>query len=161
MRRPLPVLRLALALWAAPVAVAAAQGGYPYDGMQVIETEKRYSDLVSAFNQAVEAQADVFVVTRASATVGVKNRFGVDIPGNMVAGVYGPTFAKRMLDASIPAGIEAPIRFYLTEDPDAGVATLAYRKPSAVFAPYDGPGLADMAQELDVIFAEIAAAATR
>lgn len=144
--------------WAAP---AGADQGYPYDGMRVIETQKGYSALVEAFNAAVEAQDKVFVVTRASATVGVKNRFGEDIPGNMVAGVYGPEFARRMLRASIPAGIEAPIRFYLTEDPATGRATLTYRTPSAVFAPYSGEGLAQMAAELDAIFAEIAVAATR
>lgn len=150
---------LALSLSAAP---ALADQDYPYDGMRVIETDKSYADLVAAFNAAVEAQPEVFVVTRASATVGVKNRFGEDIPGNMVAGVYGPVFAKRMLENSIPAGIEAPIRFYLTEDPATGTATLTYRAPSAVFAPYAGGrdgDLAAMARELDAIFAAIAEAA--
>lgn len=159
MIRPLAAAFLFLVMFRA--APAGADQGYPYDGMQVIETQKSYSALVEAFNAAVEAQDRVFVVTRASATVGVKNRFGEDIPGNMVAGVYGPEFARRMLRASIPAGIEAPIRFYLTEDPKTGRATLTYRTPSAVFAPYEGEGLAQMAAELDAIFAEIAAAATR
>ncbi|MEQ8602159.1 MAG: DUF302 domain-containing protein [Marivibrio sp.] len=158
---PAAALALAAALWAAGPPPAAAEAGYPYDGVRVIETQKSYADLVAAFNQAVAAQERVFVVTRASATVGVRNRFGEEIPGNMVAGVYGPEFAKRMLEASIPAGIEAPIRFYLTEDPETGLATLTYRTPSAVFAPYDGAGLAEMAAELDAIFAEIATAATR
>ena len=62
-----------------------------------------------------------------------------------------------MLEASIPAGIEAPIRFYVTENAD-GTATLSYRTPSAVFAPYeDSAGkLKAMAAELDVIFESIA-----
>ena len=153
-------LGLAAALFLAS-GPALADKGYPYDGMRVIETDKSYDALVTAFNAAVKDQEKVFVVTRASATVGVRNRFGLEIPGNMVAGVYGPTFAKRMLEASVPAGIEAPIRFYLTEEPDSGTATLTYRAPSAVFAPYGGDGLEAMARELDAIFAEIAAAATR
>lgn len=181
-RRPLAALAL-LAAFAAEGAASAADG-YPYDGMRVLQSSKSYPDLVAAFNQAVAAEPRVFVVTRASATVGVRKRFGEDIPGNMVAGVYGPEFAKRMLEASIPAGIEAPIRFYLTEDPQTGAASLTYRTPSAVFAPYaqgpgsgpgsepgsgrgSGPGAAPgaadltaMARELDAIFARIAARAT-
>lgn len=153
----------AAAITLATSAPLAADQGYPYDGMRVIETEKSYAALVAAFNAAVKAQDRVFVVSRASATVGVENRFGEEIPGNMVAGVYGPEFAKRMLEASIPAGIEAPIRFYLTEDPASGHATLTYRRPSAVFAPYGPPDgdLAAMAEELDAIFAAIAEATTR
>ncbi|MCR9219496.1 MAG: DUF302 domain-containing protein [Alphaproteobacteria bacterium] len=165
-RRPLAALALLAAL--ASAGAASAADPYPYDGMRVLESAKSYPALVAAFNEAVEAEPRVFVVTRASATVGVRNRFGEEIPGNMVAGVYGPEFAKRMLEASIPAGIEAPIRFYLTEDPQTGKASLTYRTPSAVFAPYaQGPGaapgaadLAAMAQELDAIFARIAGRAT-
>jgi uncharacterized protein (DUF302 family) len=73
----------------------------------------------------------------------------------MVVGVYHPRFAVRMLKASVPAGIEAPLRFYITENPD-GTATLTYRKPSATFAPYKSEALDEMAKELDVIFAGIA-----
>ena len=64
-----------------------------------------------------------------------------------------------MLAASIPAGIEAPIRFYLTENAD-GTATLSYRTPSSVFGPYfdkAGADLKNVAEELDPIFAAIAA----
>jgi uncharacterized protein (DUF302 family) len=62
-----------------------------------------------------------------------------------------------MLEASIPAGIEAPVRFYITENAD-GTATLSYKTPTAVFAPYQDGGakLRDMAAELDVIFDKIA-----
>ena len=75
----------------------------------------------------------------------------------MVIGVYRPDFAIRMLEASIPAGIEAPIRFYVTENQD-GTATLSYKTPSAVFAPYvdGGTELKDLARELDEIFDRIA-----
>ncbi len=62
-----------------------------------------------------------------------------------------------MLAASVPAGIEAPIRFYITENRD-GTATLSYKTPSAVFAPYavGGGKLEEMAKELDALFAKIA-----
>ncbi len=96
------------------------------------------------------------LVTRASATLGAKS-LGKTIPGNMVIGVYHPRFAVRMLAASIPAGIEAPIRFYVTENAD-GTATLGYKTPSAVFKPYadGGEKLRKLARELDAIFAKIA-----
>ena len=67
-----------------------------------------------------------------------------------------------MLAASVAAGIEAPIRMYVTDDGD-GTATLSYKTPSHVFAPYmddGGPDLAELAAELDEIFSRIAAQAS-
>jgi uncharacterized protein (DUF302 family) len=64
-----------------------------------------------------------------------------------------------MLEASIPAGIEAPLRFYVTENGD-GTASLTYRKPSAVFAPYKSDYLDKMAAELDAIWVKIVTQAT-
>ena len=69
-------------------------------------------------------------------------------------------FAVTKASASVEAGIEAPLRFYLTEDGD-GTATLTYRTPSAVFARYGSAELDAMAAELDAIFAAIADAAVR
>ena len=83
---------------------------------------------------------------------------GVTIRGNAVIGVYRNDFAVRMLKASVPAGIAAPLRFYLFERED-GAATLVYRTPSAVFAPYGSADLDAMAEELDAVFAAIARAA--
>ena len=57
--------------------------------------------------------------------------------------------------------IEAPLRFYVTENAD-GTATVSYKTPSEVFAPYldeGGAELAAAAAELDQIFARIAEAA--
>ena len=68
-----------------------------------------------------------------------------------------------MLSASSAAGIEAPIRFYVTENQD-GTATLSYKKPSFVFAPYldeGGDALKALAAELDEIFARLADAAIK
>ena len=73
----------------------------------------------------------------------------------MVIGVYHPRFAVRMLKASVPAGIEAPLRFYITENPDK-TATLTYRTPTSIFAPYGSKALDAMARELDDICASIA-----
>jgi hypothetical protein len=58
--------------------------------------------------------------------------------------------------------IEAPVRFYVTEDAD-GSATLSWKTPSFVFAPYvaeGGPELQAAASELDAKFDAIAGRAT-
>ena len=58
--------------------------------------------------------------------------------------------------------IEAPIRLYVTENQD-GTATLSYKTPTAVFAPYaneGGAALAAIAAELNQLFTKIAADAS-
>jgi len=154
------LLRLApaLALLAA-ATTAAAQDLEPMDGWVIHPTSHDYATLVERTDAAVEA-SPLNVVTRASATVGAE-AIGETIAGNMVVGVYAAPFAVRMLEASVQAGIEAPLRLYLTENAD-GTATLSYRTASFVFAPYDdgGEALDDLAAELDGILEEIAAAVT-
>ena len=81
------------------------------------------------------------------------------IPGNAVVMVFRNDFAVRMLAASVDAGAEAPLRLYITETADGSTA-VAWRKPSAVFAPYGVPALDAMAAELDPILASIARQAT-
>ncbi len=153
------VLGLAVAF-----ALAAGPALAERPGWVVIETPHGYKDLVQRLSGAIKANK-MGLVTRASATLGAKS-LGKTIPGNMVVGVYRPDFAIRMLEASVPAGIEAPIRFYITENED-GTATLSYKMPSAVFAPYvfaphadGGAKLDEMAKELDALFAKIARQAT-
>lgn len=150
-----PAAVLALALLAAP---AAGEDLAPLPGWEIHPTTHDYATLVGRTEEAIEA-SPLGLVTRASATVGAKS-LGQTIPGNMVIGVYAPTFAVRMLEASVQAGIEAPLRLYLTENAD-GTATLSYRSASFVFAPYKDGGeeLEAMAAELDGILAEIAVAA--
>lgn len=131
-------------------AVGASE--MPYPGTQVIKTPFGFKALHQRLEAAVEKNK-VFVVTRASASAGAKGR-GITIPGNLVIGVYRNDFAVRMLKASVPAGIEAPLRFYLTENADK-TATLTYRKPSAVFKPYGSKELDALATELDGIWAAI------
>ena len=152
------VLAWVLLMLAAMGQMAWAGNPAPYPGTVVIETKHAYKDLVARLDAAVKA-SKMGLVTRASATLGAKAKLNKVIPGNMVIGVYRPDFAVRMLEASVPAGIEAPLRFYITEGA-GGKATLTYREPSAVFAPYETPALDEMARELDTIFAKIAADAT-
>ena len=136
---------------------ASADTATPFPGTHVIKTGHSYQAMVEKLPKAV-ANNKMGVVARASATLGAK-KIGVTIPGNMVVMVFHPKFAVRMLEASVPAGIEAPLRFYITENAD-GTTTLTYRDPSGVFAPYGSKKLDEMARELDGIFAKIAADAS-
>lgn len=123
----------------------------------VTATPHSFAALQDRLEAAVRARG-FFVVTRASASAGAAGR-GLTIAGNLVIGVYRNDYAVRMLEASVAAGIEAPLRFYVTENAD-GTATLSYRKPSRVFAPYGSAKLDAMAAELDPVWAKIAADAT-
>jgi len=154
MRKPLSIGIIA-ALYSIALLpfVAAADNATPYAGTEVINTPHSYEALVGRLIGAVKDNK-MGLVARASATVGAKS-IGVSIPGNMVVMVYHPKYAVRMLKASVPAGIEAPIRYYITENED-GTATLTYRTPSSVFNPYQNAELDEMAKELDVIFKRIA-----
>lgn len=144
---------LAVAMLAGAVAAADS----PYQGTTVVRTKYGFDALVSRIEKAV-ADNKMGLVAQASASRGAAAR-GVKIAGNMVLMVFRNDYAVRMLQASVPAGIEAPIRLYVTENAD-GTANLTYRLPSAVFAPYGNRKLDEMATELDAIFKTIVRDAT-
>ncbi len=143
--------------WFAVLALLPLSGhadqGYPNGGMRVIDSPKNFKALFSDLDAAIRKHR-MGVVGRASASMGAARR-GIEIPGNAVFGVFRNDFAVRMLRASVPAGIEAPLRFYVTQNDD-GTSRLSYRRPSAVFKPYGSAELDAMAVELDAIFAKIA-----
>ncbi len=131
----------------------------PRQGWAVHDTAQGYAELLDSLKAAIKAEG-MFIVTQAGPT-GAAAKRGITIPGNRVVGVYRNDYAVRALATSTAAMIEAPIRFYVTENED-GTATLSYRTPSAVFAPYldeGGSELSAIAAELDTIFAAIAARA--
>ena len=121
-------------------------------GAVTIKTRYGFDTLVTRVEKAI-ADHKMGLVAQASASRGAAAR-GVKIPGNAVLMVFRNDYAVRMLGASVPAGIEAPLRLYVTENPD-GTASLTYRVPSAVFAPYGSPALDEMAKELDAVFRNI------
>lgn len=138
-------------------AVAHADNPAPYPGTRVVKTPHSFAVLTQRVEKAVEANG-MGLVAQASASRGAAAR-GVTIPGNVVLMVFRNDYAVRMLAASVPAGIEAPLRLYVTENAD-GTASLSYRTPGAVFAPYGNPALDAMAKELDPIFEKIVSDAT-
>ncbi len=146
-----PLAALAL-LWGAAEAAGPDAPATP-PGTRILVSAHGFAELWSRLERAV-AKHQMGIVARASASKGAAAR-GLEIPGNAVVMVYRNDFAVRMLKASVAAGIEAPLRFYVTENAD-GTANLTYRLPSAVFAVYGGDELDRMARELDQIFARIA-----
>lgn len=133
---------------------AGAQLAMPFADARSLPTPHAFDALVERLERAIEANG-MLLVAKASASAGAA-RSGITIPGNAVLMVFRNDFARRMLAASVPAGFEAPVRFYVTEDA-GGTATLTWRPPSAVFAPYGSPALDALAAELDAIFEAIAA----
>lgn len=122
-------------------------------GTRTLHSRLGFDALVARVEATIEKQK-MGLVAKASASQGAAGR-GVKIPGNAVLMVFRNDYAVRMLEASVPAGIEAPLRLYVTENAD-GTADLTYRAPSAVFAPYKNLKLDAMARELDPIFERIA-----
>lgn len=147
------VLALATLLLAgAGAGAGAAAADIPYPGTRTVASKHGFDALVSRVEAAV-SERKMGLVAQASASRGAAAR-GVKIPGNAVLMVFRNDYAVRMLQASVPAGIEAPLRIYVTENAD-GTANLTYRTPSAVFAPYRSDKLGAMAKELDPIFERI------
>lgn len=141
-----------LAALACALAIASPALGQPAE-MRMIPTRHKFDMLLERVERAVERHG-LAVVAKASASQGAAAR-GIRIPGNAVVMVFRNDYAVRMLEASVAAGIEAPLRLYLTENADGSV-TLSYRLPSAVFHPYRHAALDRLAGELDVLFARIA-----
>jgi uncharacterized protein (DUF302 family) len=136
-------------------APARAENPTPYPDTVTIETGKPFGPFVEAFAKAITSNG-FNIVGIACANCAIKGVFGETVPGNRVFLFFKPAYARRMLAASVAAGIEAPIRVYATEAAD-GSAHVTYRKPSAVFGAYEVPDLAAMGRELDHHVARIVA----
>ena len=131
---------------------AGAQSAAPLPGSHTAVSAYGFDALAARLEKAIEANK-MGLVAQASASRGAAAR-GVKIPGNLVLMVFRNDYAVRMLAASVPAGVEAPLRLYVTEDV-SGKASVSWREPGAVFAPYGSADLNAMARELDPVFDKI------
>jgi uncharacterized protein (DUF302 family) len=134
----------------------AAVDGFSQAETVTLKSTAPFARVADALEKAI-ADQKMGLVCRANAQAGAAAR-GVKIAGNQVFMIFRNDFAVRMLAASRDAGLEAPIRIYLSENSD-GTATLTYRRPSAIFKPYGTPELDRLAAELDPIFEKIVAQA--
>ncbi|MFW7342930.1 DUF302 domain-containing protein [Pollutimonas sp. H1-120] len=159
------ILSFVLGLSSLMVAVQVP-AATPSEGWKVIDTSQSYSELLSHLKEAV-SESDLQVVFDVGPTEAAAKR-GIDIPGNRVIGVFNNEFAVDILSLSVPAMIEAPIRFYVTEG-EHGQATLSWIQPSHIYAPYadsadtatSAKKLREKSKELDLLFSEIAINATQ
>lgn len=147
-RYMLPVACLLLAT----SSLVHADNPAPYAGTKTVSSNHSFDKLVQRLERAI-TDNQMGLVAQASASKGAAAR-GVKIPGNTVLMVFRNDYAVRMLEASVPSGIEAPLRLYVTENSD-GTASVTYRAPSATFAPYGNAKLDALARELDPVFAKI------
>lgn len=131
-------------------AQAAANSGLPE--ILTINSQQPFDTVIQRLEKSI-TEHKMGLVAQASASKGAASK-GIKIPGNAVLMVFRPDFAVRMLKASIPAGFEAPLRIYVTENTD-GTTSVSYRTPSVIFAPYQNADLDVLARELDPIFAGI------
>ncbi|MEM9221524.1 MAG: DUF302 domain-containing protein [Pseudomonadota bacterium] len=150
-------LLVAAALTLAPLTGAVADSVVTqHDGWRVIDTDKSYDALLADLKGAIKANK-MGLVTEAGPTEVAKKR-GETIPGNRVLGIFRNDFAVTIIRAAPSAMIEPPVRIMVMEEPD-GTASLSYKLPSVVFAPYaeeGGAAVTDSAAQLDEIFATIA-----
>jgi uncharacterized protein (DUF302 family) len=120
----------------------------PYPGTVSWQTEYSFRELVGRLQKSVAANGMTVV-----ATASAQSR-GAAVPSNAVVLVFRNDYAVRMIEANVLAGMEAPIRLYVTERTDKK-ASITYRTPTSIFALYDNPKLDELATELDQIFAKI------
>jgi len=147
------VSRLVVLLFLLGAAASTqADNAAPSPGTRTLASRYAFNALLQRLERAI-AEQRMGLVAQASASQGAAAR-GVKIPGNAVLMVFRNDFAVRLLAASVPAGIEAPLRLYVTENAD-GTASVTYRRPSAVFAPYASAEVDRLAQELDLVFEKI------
>ena len=152
MRWILPMFLASLLSFAAPASDTRAASYSPHSGVQVVETEQPFTAFTERLTAAIKKHK-MGLVAQACANCGAKS-IGVTIPGNRVFMIFRPDFAVRMLKASEAAGVEAPIRLYVTEQPN-GNARLSYRLPSHTFGDYKVAALDELGAELDIIVARI------
>ncbi len=152
MRWILPMALASLVCYIASSNDLQAAPASPHSGVKLVETKIPFDSFTGRLTSAI-SENKMGLVAQACANCGAKS-IGVTIPGNRVFMIFRPDFAVRMLAASEAAGVEAPIRLYVTEQPD-GTARLSYRLPSHTFGAYEVAELDKLGAELDVIVAQI------
>ena len=110
----------AIALMAA-VEIVCADNPTPYPGTQVIKTPHSFATLTQRLEKAIEASG-MGLIAQPSANRGGASA-GVKIPGNAALMVFRNDYAVRMIAASVPTGIEAPLRLCVSANAD-GTASI-------------------------------------
>lgn len=147
MRRLFLAAALILAVGCGQLGPAHAANPAPHSGMVTIQTDHEFLRFSRIFRRSIETNS-MIIVGVGCASCGARS-LGVNMPGNQVYMFFNRFFATQVLNISAEAGIEAPIRVYLRENPETGKAIINYRKPSHVFGEYDIPALKTVGEHLD------------
>lgn len=137
----------ALIAWACVTSTVFAQ-----EGRVTARSRAPFAKVAEALEQAISDQK-MALVCHTDAQKGAGAR-GIAIKGNQVLMVFRNDFAVRLIAADPAAGLEAPMRIYVHENPD-GTATVSYVPPSVALAPYTHPAVRAVAAELHAIFKAI------
>jgi uncharacterized protein (DUF302 family) len=118
----------------------------PYPGTVSLATSYPLGDTVRRLEKSVRANGLTLVQTVRSGGHGA-----TDVAVLLVSSsdIWG-----RVLKANQLAGMELPIRIYVTAAGNRGSAVI-YRAPSSIFALYDTPELDHIAADLDQVFAKV------
>jgi uncharacterized protein (DUF302 family) len=149
LRLALVLILVAVALIRPSVAFAdddEAEAVGPYPGTVSIASSYSLPDAVHRLEKAVRANGMTLVQTVNS---GGRGQTAVS-----VILVSSSDYWGRILKANQLAGMEMPIRIYVT-DTGNHTAAVIYRAPSSIFALYDSPDLDKIAIDLDQVFAKI------
>ena len=122
---------LSIVLMACAAPYAGAQSTAPLPGTHTTASAYGFDALATRLEKAIEANK-MGLVAQASASRGAAAR-GVKIPGNLVLMVFRNDYAVRMLAASVPAGVEAPLRLYVTEDANGKAVQVEFTPHGAEF----------------------------
>jgi uncharacterized protein (DUF302 family) len=133
---------------------AGAQTALPFADARTVTSGRGFDATLARLQASVGANG-MLLLSTASASRGAADA-GVAIPGNAVLFVFRNDFARRLLAESVSAGFEAPLRIYVTERPGAGVS-IAWRRPSGLFAAYGSASAVAIGAELDAILEKIVA----
>ncbi|HVJ53345.1 MAG TPA: DUF302 domain-containing protein [Aliidongia sp.] len=120
----------------------------PYPGTFSWPTDYSFHELLGKLEKSVAANGMTVLA------VATAQRRAPPIPANATVLVFRNDYAARIMEADLLAGMEAPIRLYVTESANRKAA-ITYRTPSSILALYDNPKLDALALELDQIFAKI------
>jgi uncharacterized protein (DUF302 family) len=118
----------------------------PYPGTVSLATSYPLGDTVRRLEKAVRANGLTLVQTIRSGGHGA-----TDVAVLLIS---SSDYWGRVLKANQLAGMELPIRIYVTADGSRGSAVI-YRAPSSIFALYDTPELDHIAADLDQVFAKL------
>jgi len=148
--RPAAALLLAVALLAAPPQARAdddePEAVGPYPGTVSLGCSYSLADTVRRLEKSIRANGMTLVQTVNS---GGRGQTGVS-----VLLVSSSDYWGRILKVNQLAGMEMPIRIYVTDQGNRTAAVI-YRAPSSIFALYDSPDLDRIAIDLDQVFAKI------